>query len=488
MNITVIGAGYVGLVTGACFAELGNQVICVDVNEEKIKNLKNGILPIYEPGLESMVASNMSAGRLQFATSLNDINAETHAFFIAVGTPSSKDGSAEIKYVLEAARNIGACMTNDCVIADKSTVPVGMADQVRSVIQNELDRRRVSLFFDVVSNPEFLREGAAIEDFMRPDRVIVGLSSEAAKNTMLDLYLPIMRSPERIYFMSVKDAEMTKYAANAMLATRISFMNEMALLCDRMGVDIENVRIGIGSDSRIGRAFLNPGCGYGGSCFPKDVRALVKMAEQHGVEPMILHAVENRNKLQKNVLSTKLVDIFGESLHGIVVAVWGLSFKPGTDDMREASSLVLIEDVIKRGGRVQAYDPAAMHVAREVMPKEWFQSGQIMLAEHQNDALKNADALALVTEWQSFSYPDIAGMKSLMRKHIILDGRNQYEVLSIFVRLGLNIMVLKVGPVIPAQARPIHRIHLQAHKVIVQPCALLNDYILISQDYYFERE
>ena len=427
MNITVIGAGYVGLVTGACFAELGNLVTCVDVNEHKINNLRKGVLPIYEPGLEPMVAANMSAGRLQFVTSLADVTNEPHAFFIAVGTPSGKDGSAEIKYVLEAARNIGERMTDYCVIVDKSTVPVGMADQVRDVIQKQLDQRKVSISFDVVSNPEFLREGAAIEDFMRPDRVIVGLESDNAKQIMLDLYLPILRSPERIFFMNVKDAEMTKYAANAMLATRISFMNEMALLCERMGVDIENVRRGIGSDSRIGPAFLNPGCGYGGSCFPKDVRALVKMAEQNGVDPMILHAVESRNHQQKNVLPAKVVELFGEDLSGVIIGVWGLSFKPGTDDMREASSMVLIDDVIRRGGTIQAYDPAAMSVAREMMPKEWFSNGKLILSDHQNDALKNADVLALVTEWQSFSYPDIAMMKNLMRKHIILDGRNHYD-------------------------------------------------------------
>lgn len=427
MNIAVIGAGYVGLVTGACFAELGNHVTCVDVNTKKINNLKKGVLPIYEPGLDAMVASNMNAGRLQFTTSLNDVEVEPHAFFIAVGTPSDKDGSADMKYVLEAARNIGQRMTKDCVIVDKSTVPVGMADQVRTVIQKELDQRQLAISFDVVSNPEFLREGAAIEDFMRPDRVIIGLSSDAAKKTMLDLYLPIMRSPERIYFMSVKDAEMTKYAANAMLATRISFMNEMSILCERMGVDIEKVRVGIGSDSRIGRAFLNAGCGYGGSCFPKDVRALVKMAEKHDVDPVILHAVESRNYQQKNVLPNKLVNIFGDDLTGVIVGVWGLAFKPGTDDMREASSIVLIEDIIKRGGKVQAFDPAAMPVAREILPADWFSTGKLVFGEHQNDVLKDADALTLVTEWQSFCYPDIAMMKNTMRRHIILDGRNQFD-------------------------------------------------------------
>lgn len=427
MNITVIGAGYVGLVTGACFAELGNQVTCIDVNAQKIANLKNGILPIYEPGLEPMVITNMQAGRLHFETSLENSPADPQVVFIAVGTPSDKDGSADIKYVLEAARNIGAHIKHYCVVVDKSTVPVGMADQVHKVITQELKRRNIDIKFDVVSNPEFLREGAAIEDFMRPDRVIIGLASNNAKSIMLDLYLPILRSPERIYFMNVKDAEMTKYAANAMLATRISFMNEMAVLCDRMGVDIESVRIGIGSDSRIGSAFLYPGCGYGGSCFPKDVRALVKMAEHHGVEPLILHAVEKRNAEQKNILPEKVVSIFGEDLDGITIGVWGLAFKPGTDDMREASSMILIENLIKRGARVQAYDPAAMPVARELMPATWFDSGQLTLAEHQYDALKEVDALTLVTEWKPFCYPDMSAMKNLMRRHIILDGRNQYD-------------------------------------------------------------
>lgn len=442
MNITVIGAGYVGLVTGACFAELGNHVTCVDVNESKIANLKKGILPIYEPGLEPMVISNMNEGRLQFATSMTEMTPDTQVIFIAVGTPSDKDGAADIKYVLEAARTIGAHINQYCVVVDKSTVPVGMADQVFRVIQDEIKKRHLSLKFDVVSNPEFLREGAAIEDFMRPDRVIIGLDSNNAKNIMLDLYLPILRSPERIYFMKVKDAEMTKYAANAMLATRISFMNEMAVLCERMGVDIENVRLGIGSDSRIGDKFLNPGCGYGGSCFPKDVRALVKMAEQNAVEAMILNAVEKRNLEQKQVLAKQVVHAFGEDLSGKIFGIWGLSFKPGTDDMREAPSLILIENIIKRGGRVQAYDPAAMEVAREMVPSEWISSGQLTLTEHQYDALKDADALALVTEWKPFCYPDISAMKNLMRQHVIFDGRNQYDPAHIraagFVYYGIG--------------------------------------------------
>ena len=427
MHITVIGAGYVGLVTGACFAELGNHVTCVDVNQQKILNLKEGILPIYEPGLDAMVVSNMQQNRLHFVTSLAEVSVEPEVIFIAVGTPSGKDGSAEIKYVLEASRDIGKRITQDCVIVDKSTVPVGMADQVRQVVNDELRQRQLNVNFDVVSNPEFLREGAAIEDFMKPDRVIIGLDSNNAKHVMLDLYLPILRSPERIYFMSVKDAEMTKYAANAMLATRISFMNEMAVLCERMGVDIENVRIGIGSDARIGNAFLYPGCGYGGSCFPKDVRALMRMAEQHDVNPLILQAVEARNFQQKYLLPEKITAIFGEDLSGVTVGVWGLAFKPGTDDMREAPSLVLIEEVVKRGGSVRAYDPAAMPVARTVIPADWLSSGKVVLTEHQYDALKEVDVLALVTEWKPFCYPDINVMKNLMRKRIILDGRNQYD-------------------------------------------------------------
>ncbi len=427
MNITVMGAGYVGLVTGACFAELGNHVTCVDVNSAKIANLKQGIMPIYEPGLQALITSNMAEGRLQFVQALSDVTAEQHVIFIAVGTPSDEAGAADIQYVLAAARDIGTHLNHYSVIVDKSTVPVGMADQVQGVIRSQLRERQVDIDFDVVSNPEFLREGAAIEDFMQPDRVIVGLNSARAKRIMLDLYLPILRNPERLYFMNVKDAEMTKYAANAMLATRISFMNEMAVLCDALGVDIENVRMGIGADSRIGNAFLNPGCGYGGSCFPKDVRALMKMAEKHGIEPLILNAVEKRNVQQKKLLAEKITRYFGERLDGLIFGVWGLSFKPGTDDMREASSLVLIEELISRGARVQAYDPAAMPVAQQCLPHEWLSTAKVMLTEHQFDALKEADALVLVTEWKPFCYPDVAAMKKLMRQHVIFDGRNQYD-------------------------------------------------------------
>jgi UDPglucose 6-dehydrogenase len=427
VNITVIGAGYVGLVTGACFSELGNHVTCVDVNKQKIENLQKGILPIYEPGLDVMVTSNINEGRLRFASSLNDVKEEPRVIFIAVGTPSDNEGRADIKYVHAAARDIGQFIKSPCVVVDKSTVPVGMAEEVTAIISEELAKRQLNVSFDVVSNPEFLREGAAIEDFMRPDRVIVGLNSDKARNVMLDLYLPILRSPERLFFMNVKDAEMTKYAANAMLATRISFMNEMAVLCDAMGVDIEKVRIGIGTDDRIGPKFLNAGCGYGGSCFPKDVRALVKMAEKHGIEPVVLNAVEQRNFEQKHLLPNKIIHHFGNDLSNVNIGVWGLAFKPGTDDMREASSLVLIEEIIKRGGTVQAYDPAAMDVARSMIPADWINTGKVMFASHQYDALKNVDALALVTEWKPFCYPDLNVMKNLMRKRVVFDGRNQYE-------------------------------------------------------------
>lgn len=427
MNITVMGAGYVGLVTGACFAELGNHVTCVDVNQAKIDNLKQGVMPIYEPGLQALITSNMAEGRLQFVQALHEVNVDQQVIFIAVGTPSDEAGAADIQYVLAAARDIGANLHEYCVVVDKSTVPVGMADQVQAVIRGALQARELDIDFDVVSNPEFLREGAAIEDFMQPDRVIVGLNSARAKRIMLELYLPILRHPERLYFMNVKDAEMTKYAANAMLATRISFMNEMAVLCDALGVDIENVRIGIGSDSRIGNAFLNPGCGYGGSCFPKDVRALTRMAEQHGIEPLMLNAVEKRNMRQKKLLADKITRYFGDDLTGLTFAVWGLSFKPGTDDMREASSLVLIEALITRGACVQAYDPAAMPVAQQCLVSEWLSAGKVILTEHQFDALKEADALVLVTEWKPFCYPDVAAMKKLMRQHVVFDGRNQYD-------------------------------------------------------------
>jgi len=427
VNITVVGAGYVGLVTGTCFAELGNHVTCIDVNQEKIADLNKGILPIYEPGLEALVNSNLQEDRLHFVTSFDELKIEPQVIFIAVGTPSDKDGSADMKYVLEVAKSIGSHIKQYCVVVDKSTVPVGVADHVKNIIQHELNKRHIKTTFDVVSNPEFLREGAAIDDFMNPDRIIIGLTSDNAKSIMLELYRPILRNPEKIYFMNVKDAEMTKYVANAMLATKISFMNEMSILCDRMGVDIENVRLGIGSDSRIGNAFIYPGCGYGGSCFPKDVKALVKMAEKNGVDPLVLRAVEERNHHQKHVLPQKIIKKFGEDLSNTTIAVWGLSFKPGTDDMREASSIILLEKLLALGATIQAYDPAAMPIAKKLLPETWFESKKLKLADHQYDALNDAHALVLVTEWKPFCYPDIVAMKKLMRQHIIFDGRNQYD-------------------------------------------------------------
>ena len=428
MKLTVIGTGYVGLVTGACFAEMGNTVTCVDVDVRKIENLHKGILPIYEPGLELVVSNNYKQGRLRFAVSLDDPTVlEANVFFIAVGTPPGEDGSADLQYVLAAARDIGRRIGGYSIVVDKSTVPVGTADKVRAAIQDELKKRSLQVPFDIVSNPEFLKEGAAVEDFMKPDRVVIGTDSEKARAVMHELYAPFMRNRERMFFMGVKEAEMTKYAANAMLATKISFMNEISNLCDRMGVDVESVRQGIGSDSRIGYSFIYPGAGYGGSCFPKDVKALVRMAHEQAFDPLILNAVEARNEAQKYVLSTKITKRFGPDLRNHVFGLWGLAFKPGTDDMREAPSKVLLEELIGAGARVKAYDPVAMPVAQRELPKEWFADGRLELVAQQYDALKDVDALILVTEWKPFRHPDFALMKQLMKRHVIFDGRNQYD-------------------------------------------------------------
>ena len=352
MKITVVGSGYVGLVTGACFAEMGNDVTCVDVDREKIDRLRQGILPIYEPGLDTMVIANANAGRLHFSTSLKESMQDTNLFFIAVGTPPGEDGSADLQYVLAVAREIGRYLTEYAVVVDKSTVPVGTGDKVRSALQSELDRRSAKVPFDVVSNPEFLKEGAAVEDFMRPDRIIVGTDSERAQAVMHELYAPFTRNHERTLYMGVREAEMTKYAANAMLATKISFMNEIAGLCERLAVDVESVRLGIGSDSRIGYSFIYPGCGYGGSCFPKDVKALIHTAEQHHFAPKLLQAVEERNEAQKHVLFQKITRRFGADLSRHTFGIWGLAFKPGTDDMREAPSVVLLNELINAGAQV----------------------------------------------------------------------------------------------------------------------------------------
>ena len=427
MKLTVIGSGYVGLVTGACFAEMGNVVTCVDVDQAKIDSLKRGILPIHEPGLDTIVVGNAKAGRLHFSTSLPEAIRDSNIYFIAVGTPPGEDGSADLQYVLAVAREIGRHLTGYAVVVDKSTVPVGTGDKVRSALQSELDRRGVQISFDVVSNPEFLKEGAAVEDFMRPDRIIIGTDSERARDVMHELYAPFTRNHERTVNMGVREAEMTKYAANAMLATKISFMNEIAGLCERVGVDVESVRLGIGSDSRIGYSFIYPGCGYGGSCFPKDVKALIHTAESNDYSPKLLLAVEERNEAQKHVLFTKITRRFGTTLSGLGFGLWGLAFKPGTDDMREAPSIILLHELIGAGARVIAHDPVAMATARAELPAAWFASGQLCFVDDQYDALKDVDAMVLVTEWKSFRHPDLAQMRALMKGAVIFDGRNQYE-------------------------------------------------------------
>jgi UDPglucose 6-dehydrogenase len=427
MKLTIIGTGYVGLVTGACFAEMGNTVTCVDIDAKKIEGLKNGVLPIYEPGLEEVVVRNYQERRLQFVTSLADPLAQSEVYFVAVGTPPDEDGSADLRHVLAVATDIGRHIDSYCVVVDKSTVPVGTAEKVRAAIQHQLTLRKANVPFDVVSNPEFLKEGAAVDDFMRPDRVVVGTDSERARAIMHELYSAFMRNHERILYMGIKEAEMTKYTANAMLATKISFMNEIANLCDRMGVDVEEVRLGIGSDSRIGYSFIYPGAGYGGSCFPKDVKALIHMAQQNEFDAKVLLAVEERNQAQKHVLFEKIVARFGHDLSGHTFGLWGLAFKPGTDDMREASSIALMQSLISAGAAIKAYDPVAMPSARRELPVRWFESGMLALAEHQYDALDGADAMVLVTEWKPFRHPDFGQIKKLLKQPVVFDGRNQYD-------------------------------------------------------------
>jgi UDPglucose 6-dehydrogenase len=417
----------VGLVTGACFAEMGNTVTCFDSDAVKISGLKQGHVPIYEPGLEGLLASNAREGRLHFTASLREAVVESGVHFIAVGTPQGEFGAADLSQVLAAAEELGNVIGQDSIVVAKSTVPVGTAEKIHQAVQAALSRRGAAFRIEVVSNPEFLKEGTAIDDFMRPERVIVGTDSVHAAEVMRTLYAPFTRNHERLITMGVRDAEMTKYAANAMLATRISFMNEVAHLCEKLGVDVENVRRGVGSDSRIGHAFIYPGCGYGGSCFPKDVQALMHMAESAGVAPGILRAVEERNRMQKERLFEKIDGRFGGRLKGLTFGVWGLAFKPGTDDLREAPSLRLIERLIDAGARVQAYDPVAMNNARRSVPPHWLSSEKVVLSAHQYDAVAGADALALVTEWKPFRLPDFGAMKKIMRQHLIFDGRNQYD-------------------------------------------------------------
>lgn len=421
MKIAIVGTGYVGLVSGTCFAEIGVNVTCVDTNKEKIESLQKGNIPIYENGLEEMVLRNMKAKRLKFTTSLESCLDEVEVIFSAVGTPPDEDGSADLKYVLEVARTIGRNMKQYKLVVTKSTVPVGTASKVRAVIQEELDKRGVTVDFDVASNPEFLKEGNAISDFMSPDRVVVGVESARAEKLMSKLYKPFLLNNFRVIFMDIPSAEMTKYAANSMLATRISFMNDIANLCEIVGVDVNMVRSGIGSDTRIGRKFLYPGIGYGGSCFPKDVKALIKTAEQNGYTMRVLTAVEEVNENQKSVLFEKLMKQFNGDLQGKTVALWGLAFKPETDDMREAPALVLIDKLLKAGCKVRAYDPAAVQECKRRI------GDTIYYACDMYDAVLDADVLMLVTEWKEFRLPSWAVIKKTMSRQIVLDGRNIYD-------------------------------------------------------------
>lgn len=424
MKISVIGTGYVGLVSGVCFAQMGNSVTCVDIDKKKIENLKQGVIPIYEPGLEDMTLENYKNKTLSFTTDVSDAIKNSSITFIAVGTPMGEDGSADLQYVLAVAKSIGQSIDEYIVVVDKSTVPVGTADKVKTTIQAELDKRGVDIKFDVVSNPEFLKEGAAIQDFMHPDRVVIGADNEKAMNVMRELYAPFMKQHDRFIGMDIKSAEMTKYAANSMLATKISFMNEMSQICERVGADINQVRNGIGSDSRIGYSFIYPGCGYGGSCFPKDVQALAKTAQDFGYTPKILEAVEAVNYEQKYVISNKVISRFTENLDGKTFAIWGLSFKPETDDMREASSITIINELTRRGAKVVAYDPKARHEAETYYLKG---NDKVSYVESKYEALKDADAVILITEWQEFRSPDFDEMKKLLKNNIFFDGRNQFN-------------------------------------------------------------
>lgn len=421
MKIAIVGTGYVGLVTGTCFAEIGVDVTCVDTNREKIDNLRKGMIPIYENGLEEMVLRNTKAGRLKFTTSLVDCLNDVEVVFSAVGTPPDEDGSADLSYVLEVARTIGANMNKYLLVVTKSTVPVGTAKKVKAAIQEELDKRGVNIDFDIASNPEFLKEGNAIDDFMSPDRVVVGVESNRAEKLMTKLYKPFLLNNFRVIFMDIPSAEMTKYAANSMLATRISFMNDIANLCELVGADVNMVRNGIGSDTRIGRKFLYPGIGYGGSCFPKDVKALIKTAEQSGYSMKVLRAVEEVNEAQKSLLFEKLKRHFNGDLKGKCIAMWGLSFKPETDDMREAPSMVLIRKLKEAGCIVRVYDPAAMEEAKRRI------GDSVYYAQDMYDAVLEADALLMITEWKEFRLPAWGVVKKAMAQNIILDGRNIYD-------------------------------------------------------------
>ncbi|MEW6525298.1 MAG: UDP-glucose/GDP-mannose dehydrogenase family protein [Spirochaetota bacterium] len=443
MKISVVGTGYVGLVTGTCFAVMGNTVICVDTDSDKIEKLKKGIIPIYEPGLDELVVENYKKGNLLFTTDIKEALEKTNVMFIAVGTPMGEDGSADLRHVLDVAQSIGRFMTHDMIVVDKSTVPVGTAEKVKATIQEELKKRGVTFKVTVVSNPEFLKEGAAVEDFMRPDRVIIGTDDDEALNVMKELYAPFTHSHERFIAMDIRSAEMTKYAANAMLATKISFMNEMANICEKVGADVNMVRIGIGSDHRIGYSFIYPGVGYGGSCFPKDVQALIKTSRDYGYEPKIITAVEEVNARQKLSLVDKVVKRFGQDLSGKVFAIWGLAFKPETDDMREAASITIIKELLKRNAKVKAYDPKATEQA-----KGYYLKGlqNIEYCDSKYDALTGAEALLLVTEWKEFRSPDFDEVKKRLKNPVIFDGRNQYNIKKL-QKDGFEIYQIGVGKV-----------------------------------------
>lgn len=439
MKVGVIGTGYVGLVSGACFAKMGNEVICVDVDENKINSLKNGEISIYEPMLKEIINEYHKSGNLKFSTDMKYAVNECSVLFITVGTPMGLDGQADLQQVLAVAKTIGKFMTKPLIIVDKSTVPVGTANKVTALIKQELSKRGVEVKFEVVSNPEFLKEGAAVDDFLKPDRVVVGAGSEWGFKVMRELYYPFMKNHNRLIEMDVNSAEMTKYAANSMLATKISFINEMAMICEKVGADINMVRMGIGSDSRIGYSFIYPGCGYGGSCFPKDVEALIYTAKTNGVDPLILHAVSNRNKEQKKVLFEKINSYFNENLEGKNIAIWGLAFKPNTDDMREATSITIINLLKAAGANVHVYDPKAYNQA-----KIYFKHLDIKYAKDKYDAIDGADALMLLTEWSEFRSPDFAKMKQKMNLAVIFDGRNQYDRKSM-AKAGFKYYQIGVG-------------------------------------------
>ena len=428
MNLTVVGTGYVGLVTGTCFSEMGNNVTCIDIDKKKIENLKKGNIPIFEPGLDRMVLKNVNNNGLHFSTELKDGLVNADIVFIAVGTPMGEDGSADLQYVLGVAKQLGQEMLKPLIVVDKSTVPVGTGDKVKAVIQEELEKRGLNIEFHVVSNPEFLKEGAAVQDFMKPDRIVIGADSEEAFEIMKDLYSPFTHNHDRIITMDIRSAEMTKYVANAMLATKISFMNEVANICELVDADVNQVRIGIGSDSRIGYSFIYPGSGYGGSCFPKDVKALQKIAEENGYEANLISSVEKVNDRQKMVIANKVIKRFGDDLNGKIFALWGLAFKPGTDDMREAPAIYIIKELVKRGAKIRAYDPKAMEESQTYYLKDL---KDITYFNSKYETLLNADAMLLLTEWKEFRSPDFGELKSQMKSPIIFDGRNQYSNLKL---------------------------------------------------------